>query len=75
MTAVVPPPKADPPMRGIAVRGVIPCLKSTLNHYGIWPENPLMRFTYGTGSKDATLGLTVATWSDPLNSTNYCASL
>ncbi len=32
-------------------------------------------FSYGAGSKDATLGLTVATWSDPLNSTNYCASL
>ncbi len=32
-------------------------------------------FTYGAGSKDATLGLTVASWSDPLNATNYCAPL
>ncbi|MBV5316672.1 MAG: hypothetical protein JZU50_02580 [Desulfobulbaceae bacterium] len=29
----------------------------------------------GSGSKDAILGLTVATWSDPLNATNYCAPL
>lgn len=32
-------------------------------------------FTYGSGSKDATLGLTVATWSDPLSTTNFCAPL
>ena len=28
-----------------------------------------------TGSNDAALGLTVASWSDPLNSVNYCAPL
>lgn len=32
-------------------------------------------FTYGSSSKDATLGLTVATWSDPLSNTNFCAPL
>ncbi|MBV5327052.1 MAG: hypothetical protein JZU65_05350 [Chlorobium sp.] len=32
-------------------------------------------FTYDAGSKDAVLGLTVASWSDPLNTTNYCAPL
>ena len=32
-------------------------------------------FTYGGGSKDAALGLTVATWSDPLSNTNFCAPL
>lgn len=32
-------------------------------------------FTYGASSKDATLGLTVATWSDPLSNTNFCAPL
>jgi type IV pilus assembly protein PilY1 len=32
-------------------------------------------FTYGTGSNDAALGLTVATWADPIDSTNYCAPL
>lgn len=32
-------------------------------------------FTYSGASKDATLGLTVATWSDPLNNLNFCAPL
>lgn len=38
-------------------------------------KNRTSAYTYGTGSKDSTLGLTVATWSDPLNATNYCAQL
>ena len=32
-------------------------------------------FTYGSGSKDEVLGLTLATWADPLGPTNYCAPL
>lgn len=33
-------------------------------------------FTYMvSGSKDAALGLTVATWSDPLSNTNFCSPL
>ena len=33
-------------------------------------------FTYtSAGSKDAALGLPLATWADPLNSGNYCAGL
>lgn len=32
-------------------------------------------FVYGAGSKDATLGLTVQSWSDPLAASNYCAQL
>ena len=33
-------------------------------------------FTYETGTtKDATLGLTVSSWADPLDETNYCAAL
>lgn len=37
---------------------------------------PTSSFSYGTDvSRDSTLGLTVSTWSDPLNATNYCASL
>ncbi|WP_157469844.1 pilus assembly protein [Desulfobulbus elongatus] len=33
-------------------------------------------YTYGTGTtKDKTLGLTVASWSDPLSQTNYCAPI
>ncbi len=32
-------------------------------------------FTYGAGSKDAALGLTIASWSDPLGTSNYCAPL
>ena len=32
-------------------------------------------FAYGAVSNDATLGLTVATWADPLDQTNYCAAL
>jgi Tfp pilus tip-associated adhesin PilY1 len=38
-------------------------------------QSPTPEFTYGTGSKDAALGLTVATWADPLDTTNYCAPL
>jgi len=32
-------------------------------------------FTYSGASKDATLGLTVATWTDPLNNLNFCTPL
>lgn len=32
-------------------------------------------FVYGSGSKDSTLGLPLATWTDPVNSTNYCSPL
>lgn len=38
-------------------------------------QTPTSDFQYGSGSKDATLGLTVASWSDPLNQNNYCAAL
>ncbi len=38
-------------------------------------KSPNSAFTYGAGSKDATLGLTVENWSDPLNTNNYCAAL
>jgi len=38
-------------------------------------ESPSAAFIYGSGSKDETLGLTVASWSDPLNAANYCAPL
>ena len=30
---------------------------------------------FASGAKDATLGLTVASWSDPLNNSNFCAPL
>ncbi|MDY7574239.1 pilus assembly protein [Actimicrobium sp. CCI2.3] len=33
------------------------------------------RYAYPDGSKDATLGLTVEAWKDPLTATNYCSSL
>lgn len=32
-------------------------------------------FTYGSGSKDQALGLTLASWTDPLCDENYCAPL
>lgn len=39
-------------------------------------KTPDERFKYDTSSsKDATLGLTVATWNDPLTAANYCAPL
>jgi type IV pilus assembly protein PilY1 len=39
-------------------------------------KSPTSAFTYGSGTtKDSTLGLTVATWSDPLSESNYCAPL
>ena len=30
---------------------------------------------FASGTKDTTLGLTVATWTDPLNNTNFCSPL
>lgn len=38
-------------------------------------KTPTNAYTYSGSTKDATLGLTLATWSDPLNATNYCAPL
>lgn len=32
-------------------------------------------YTYGTGSIDATIGLNVVTWSDPIDANNYCVPL
>lgn len=32
-------------------------------------------YVYGSGSKDSTLGLPLAAWTDPVNSTNYCSPL
>lgn len=36
---------------------------------------PNTDFTYSGTTNDSTLGLTLASWSDPLNSVNYCAPI
>ncbi len=43
---------------------------------GPGPTGPTAAFTYtDAGSRDAALGLTIATWSPPLNDQNYCTPL
>lgn len=37
--------------------------------------NANTNFTYSTGSVDATIGLSVVTWQDPINTNNYCVPL
>jgi type IV pilus assembly protein PilY1 len=38
-------------------------------------KSPTPSYAYAAGSKDATLGLTVETWTDPLTVANYCSAL
>ena len=38
-------------------------------------KKPTTSYAYPAGSKDATLGLTVESWVDPLSATNYCSAL
>lgn len=47
----------------------------TIRYFSGHGNGATSAYTYGSGSADATLGLPLATWSDPLTNNNYCSPL